>query len=108
MWLVANVGEEGLGNLLGMRRVVERFGVDVLAYLVLEGMALGYIYHRGLPIHRYRITATTAGGHAWIHAGRPSAIHAMSQLGARLSAINFQKDRKWSLNIGRIEGGTPT
>jgi acetylornithine deacetylase/succinyl-diaminopimelate desuccinylase-like protein len=106
VWLVANVGEEGLGNLLGMRRVVERFGVDVLAYLVLEGMALGYIYHRGLPIHRYRITANTVGGHAWIHAGRASAIHAICELGGRLSQIDIQKDRKWSLNIGRIEGGT--
>jgi acetylornithine deacetylase/succinyl-diaminopimelate desuccinylase-like protein len=106
VWLVANVGEEGLGNLLGMRRVVERFGADVLAYLVLEGMALGHIYHRGLPIHRYRITANTVGGHAWIHAGRASAIHAMTQLGASLTQINMHMDRKWSLNIGRIEGGT--
>ena len=106
VWLVANVGEEGLGNLLGMRKVVERFGEDVLAYVVLEGMALGHVYHRGLPIHRYRIIANTTGGHAWIHAGRASAIHSIAQLSARLSQINIPKDRKWSLNIGRIEGGT--
>lgn len=106
VWLVANVGEEGLGNLLGMRQVVNRFGENVLAYLVLEGMALGHIYHRGLAIHRYRITASTAGGHAWIHAGRASATHAICRLGAQLSKITLPIEGRWSLNIGQITGGT--
>lgn len=38
LWLVANVAEEGMGNLLGMTAVVDRFGSDVRAYLVLEGI----------------------------------------------------------------------
>ena len=105
IWLVANVGEEGLGNLLGMRKVVERFNNDVLAYLVLEGMALGHIYHRGLPIHRYRLRAKTTGGHAWIHTGRTSAIHHCCLLGASFSRIALPDGPRWSLNIGRIEGG---
>ena len=41
LWLVGNVGEEGLGNLCGMSAVVDRFRADVRAYLILEGMALG-------------------------------------------------------------------
>ena len=106
IWLVANIGEEGLGNLLGMRKVIEKFGDEVLAYLVLEGMALGHVYHRGLPIHRYRLRAKTAGGHAWIHTGRASAIHQLCQLGASLSQIALPNEPRWSLNIGRIEGGT--
>lgn len=106
IWLVANVGEEGLGNLLGMRKVVEKFGPDVLAYLVLEGMALGHIYHRSLLIHRYRVRAMTTGGHAWIHAGRASAIHQICQLGTRLAQIELPKEPRWSLNIGRIGGGS--
>jgi tripeptide aminopeptidase len=106
IWLVANVGEEGLGNLLGMRKVVGHFGENVIAYLVLEGMALGHVYHRGLPIHRYRLQAQTTGGHAWIHAGRASAIHHICQVGARLAQIELPPDPGWSLNIGRIEGGT--
>jgi tripeptide aminopeptidase len=106
IWLIANVGEEGLGNLLGMRKVVEQFGADVLAYLVLEGMALGHVYHQGLPIHRYRISASTIGGHAWIHAGRASAIHLISQIGAKLAKISLPDEPRWSLNIGRIGGGT--
>ena len=55
IWLAANTGEEGLGDLVGMRAVVDRFGERVQAYLVLEGMALGQVYHRGLGVRRYRI-----------------------------------------------------
>lgn len=106
VWLVANVCEEGLGNLRGMRTVVDRFGDHVLAYLVLEGMALGHIYHRALPIHRYRIQASTTGGHAWIHAGRPSAIHNICKIGKRLAEIELPEKPRWSLNIGQIDGGT--
>jgi acetylornithine deacetylase/succinyl-diaminopimelate desuccinylase-like protein len=106
IWLVANVGEEGLGNLKGMRTVVHRFGEDVLAYLVLEGMSLGHIYNRGLPIHRYRISVTAPGGHAWIHAGETSAIHTICKLGTDLSRIQIEEDHRWSLNIGLISGGT--
>jgi tripeptide aminopeptidase len=42
IWFVANTCEEGLGDLRGMKAVVDRFGADVSAYLVLEGMALGH------------------------------------------------------------------
>ena len=66
LWLVSNVCEEGLGDLRGMRAVVERFGDQVLAYLVIEGMALGQIYHRGLGVRRYRIHVRTSGGHSWV------------------------------------------
>lgn len=106
LWLVANVGEEGLGNLKGMKRVVERFGDSVLGYLILEGMALGHIYHRALPVRRYRIEATGAGGHAWIHRDRPSAIHALLRLGERILNIALPESPRTTLNIGRIEGGT--
>ena len=66
LWLVANVCEEGLGNLRGMKAVVERFGDRPLAYIILEGMALGQVYHRGLGVRRYRLTVRTAGGHSWM------------------------------------------
>ena len=45
IWFVANICEEGLGDLRGMKAVVERFGANVQAYLVLEGLALGHVYH---------------------------------------------------------------
>jgi tripeptide aminopeptidase len=106
VWLVANVAEEGLGNLLGMQHVVERFGSAVAGYVVLEGMALGHIYHRGLPVRRFRLRAETDGGHAWIHAGRPSAVHVLVQLAVDLLQIPLPQEPRTSLNIGRIEGGT--
>ncbi|MEW6569413.1 MAG: M20/M25/M40 family metallo-hydrolase [Chloroflexota bacterium] len=104
--LAATVGEEGLGNLRGMTQVVQRFRLQAKAYIVVEGMSLGTIYHRSLPIRRLRLEARAPGGHAWTHAGRPSAAHALLRLGAELLRLPRPDPRKPSLNIGRIEGGT--
>ena len=94
LWFVANVGEEGLGNLRGMRALVDRFGDQPRAYLVLEGMALGQIYHRGLGVSRYRITVSTSGGHSWVDYGSPSAVQELAQIITRLQAIEcFSKSR---------------
>lgn len=106
LWLVANVGEEGLGDLRGIRAVVDRFGGDVMAYLVLEGMALGQIYHRALGVQRYRITARTGGGHSWVDYGRPSAIHELAELVTRITAISVPAKPRSTLNVGVISGGT--
>jgi acetylornithine deacetylase/succinyl-diaminopimelate desuccinylase-like protein len=106
IWFVANVGEEGLGNLVGMRHVIAKFGGEVSGYIVIEGMALGHIYHRGLPVRRYQITADGTGGHAWIHNKRPSAIHALIEVGRKLVALELPSTPKTTLNIGKLHGGT--
>lgn len=106
VWLVATVAEEGLGNLLGMQHVVERFGDRVSAYIALEGMSLGYVYNRALPVRRFRISAQTGGGHSWIHAGRPSAIHSLVDLVHELAILPNSEGARTSLNVGLIEGGT--
>ena len=106
LWLVANVGEEGLGNLRGMRALVDRFGDQPRAYLVLEGMALGQIYHRGLGVSRYRITVTTPGGHSWVDYGRPSAVHVLADIITRLHALEIPEQPRTTLNVGVIAGGT--
>ncbi len=105
VWLVADVCEEGLGNLRGMSAVLARFGDRPLGYIVLEGMALGQIYHRSLPSRRYRISIHTPGGHSWLHAGRPSAIHALIGTGISLLGLDLPREPRATLNIGRIEGG---
>jgi tripeptide aminopeptidase len=105
LWLVATVGEEGLGNLRGMREVVDRFGAHVRAYIVIEGTALGQVYHRGLGVRRYRITATTAGGHSWSDHGRPSAIHELAGLITRLTSLPLPDQPRTTLNVGVIAGG---
>ena len=106
LWLVANVCEEGLGDLRGIRAVVNRFGAGVLAYLVLEGMALGQVYHRGLGVRRYRIAVRTSGGHSWIDYGKPSAIHELAALSTRLAALELPRTPRTTLNIGVISGGS--
>ena len=106
IWFVANVGEEGLGDLRGMKAVVDRFGSDVQAYLVLEGLALGHIYHRAVGVKRYRVTAKTAGGHSWSDYGKPSAIHELSKLVVELTSLELPEQPRTTMNVGKISGGT--
>ena len=106
LWLVANVCEEGLGDLRGMSAVVDRFGADVHAYLIIEGLSLGYIQHRALGVQRYRVTAKTTGGHSWSDYGQPSALHELSALVMQLTAIPLPDDPRTTMNVGRMGGGT--
>ena len=107
VWFVANVCEEGVGDLHGMKAVVERFGADVHAYLVLEGMALGHVYHRAVGVKRYRVTVKTRGGHSWSDYGQLSAIHELSKLIVQLSSMELPKEPRTTMNVGKISGGTP-
>ena len=106
LWFVANVGEEGLGDLRGMRAVVDRFGRDVIGYLVLEGLALGHIYHRAIGVKRYRIRIRTAGGHSWSDYGQPSAVHELASLMTQLTSINLPREPRTTMNIGTLSGGS--
>jgi len=106
VWFVANVCEEGLGDLRGMKAVVDRFGADVQAYLVLEGLALGHVYHRAVGVKRYRVTAKTAGGHSWSDYGKPSAIHELSRLILELTSLALPNHPRTTMNVGKISGGT--
>jgi tripeptide aminopeptidase len=106
VWLVANVGEEGLGNLSGMKAVVDRFGEKARAYIILEGMSLGQIFHQGLGVKRYRITLNTKGGHSWVDYGEKSAIHELAELIMKIRSLNFPSEPRTSYNIGTLSGGT--
>ncbi len=106
LWLVANVGEEGLGDLRGMKAVVDRFNALPQAYLILEGLAFGQVYHRALGSKRYRITAETKGGHSWVDFGAPSAIHELAGLITRLVSLPLPHKPRTTLNVGVIAGGT--
>lgn len=106
LWLAANTGEEGLGNLRGMRAVVERFGSLPKAYIVLEGMGLGEVLHQGLGVARYRLSVVAPGGHSWSNHGKPSAIHELARLATRLVDLPLPAEPRTTLNIGTILGGT--
>lgn len=106
IWFAANVCEEGLGDLRGMKAVVDRFGADVHAYLVLEGLALGHVYHRAVGVKRYRITARTSGGHSWSDYGQPSAVHELAKLVVELASLSLPTHPRTTMNVGKISGGT--
>jgi tripeptide aminopeptidase len=106
IWFVANVGEEGLGDLRGMKAIVDHFGGDVHAYLVLEGLALGHVYHRAVGVKRYRVTARTSGGHSWSDYGQPSAVHELAKLVVALTSLELPGHPRTTMNVGRISGGT--
>jgi acetylornithine deacetylase/succinyl-diaminopimelate desuccinylase-like protein len=106
VWFTTNVCEEGLGDLRGMNGVVDRFGADVRAYLVIEGTALGHVYHRGIGVVRYRVTVRTAGGHSWSDYGEPSAIHEAARLVTQITALPVPATPRTTLNVGLISGGT--
>lgn len=105
LWFVATSCEEGLGDLKGVRMAYKRMESRIGAVINLEGMALGHIYHAGISSHRVRITVHTEGGHSWLHFGRPSAIHVLMQLGARITEITPPSSPRTTFNIGVIEGG---
>ena len=106
VWFVANVCEEGLGNLKGMWTVVRRLQPKIGAVVVLEGGMYGSVIHKAIGVHRRRLTVTTDGGHSWSDFGTPSAIHELCRIGAVLAGMKVSKKPRTSYNLGVIEGGT--
>ena len=105
IYLVANVGEEGLGDLRGMRAVVERFGGRAV-YVVVEGGLFGQLTHQAIGVRRYRIEVTAPGGHSWGGFGAASAIHVLGHLIAAIDRLEVPAAPKTTYNVGNIEGGT--
>lgn len=106
IWFVANTGEEGLGDLRGMRAAVERLQGKIGAAIVIEGMGLGRIVHEALGSRRYRITAHAPGGHSWSNFGTASAIHALVLLASEIVQLKVPASPRTTFNIGKISGGT--
>jgi acetylornithine deacetylase/succinyl-diaminopimelate desuccinylase-like protein len=105
IWFVANSCEEGLGDLKGAKAAFATLKDKINAVINIEGMALGHIYNAGIAVHRLHITATADGGHSWQHFGRPSAIHAIVELGAKITALDVPTTPRTTFNIGMIDGG---
>ena len=106
IWFIGNVGEEGLGNLKGMIEIINVLGILPLAYIVLEGIGLGNIYHQALGVNRLRVAIKTPGGHSWENFMSPSAIHEMANFISSMQKINIPASPKTSYNVGVIHGGT--
>ena len=117
IWLVANSMEEGIGDLRGMRRVVDRLhcverppaakGRGALgAVIVLEGVGLGRTVHQALGVRRYRISAAAPGGHSWGDFGAASAVHGLVSAAEEILKMQVPQTPRTTFNIGRIGGGT--
>ncbi len=106
VWFVANVGEEGLGDLCGMRAAVERLRAQIGTAIVLEGCDFGTLHHQAIGVRRYKIEAIAPGGHSWGNFGSPSAIHVLTRLAAQITEVELPRTPRTTFNIGMIEGGT--
>ncbi len=106
IWLVANSGEEGLGDLRGMRAAVDRLQAQLGACIVIEGMGLRRVVHHALGSRRFRIRVSAPGGHSWSDFGNTSAVHLLVQLAADLTKLHTPTTPRTTFNIGRITGGT--
>lgn len=102
--LTGNVGEEGLGNLRGITRVLDDHG-EIGAVIAVEGQNLGRITHIAVGSVRLRVTVTGPGGHSWGDYGNPSAIHAAARYIEALSRIPATNSPKTTLSVGMISGG---
>jgi acetylornithine deacetylase/succinyl-diaminopimelate desuccinylase-like protein len=109
--LIANVGEEGEGNLSGMRHLCRQ--PDLLArighFLVLDGAATDHITAQALGSRRFEIVFSGPGGHSWSDFGIGNPVHALSRAIAAFidhRPLDPRTSPKVSVNIGVIEGGT--
>lgn len=103
--LVATVGEEGLGNLRGMRAAIEAFGNEVDYVIALDG-SMGSLVRQGVGSRRFRLSVVAEGGHSWGAFGSPSAIHSIAKMVAQISEIRVPANPKTTFNVGTIRGGT--
>lgn len=103
--LAGTVGEEGLGNLRGIKQLVADMGSGLSAALIIDGY-LGSITHIGVGSRRFRISVTAKGGHSWQDYGQPSATHALGSIIHRLAELKLPREPRCSLNVGTISGGS--
>lgn len=104
---VGNVGEEGEGDLRGIRHIYRNGAREnIAAHLVLDGAGHEAAVTHALGSQRYRVTITGPGGHSWTDAGRPNPIVLLSQAIQRFSAVSVPDIPRTTINVGTIEGGT--
>lgn len=103
---VANVGEEGLGDLRGVRHLFnEELKGRATHFISVDGIGLD-ITNTAVGVVRYRATFRGPGGHSYGAFGLPSPIHAMGRAIEKISRFEVPKQPKTTFNVGKIEGGT--
>lgn len=108
--LVANVGEEGEGNLSGMRYLCRpsAMGNLIRAFLILDGPATDHITSQALASRRFDVTFSGPGGHSWSDYGIGNPVHALSRAITLFTETRFNcaVSPRSSYNFGILEGGS--
>jgi acetylornithine deacetylase/succinyl-diaminopimelate desuccinylase-like protein len=104
----ANVGEEGEGNLRGMRHLFQHspYKGRIRSAIALEGSGNATVVDRALGSRRLRVTVSGPGGHSWADAGRPNPILALAAALVAISKLRLPSNPRTTLNCGTIAGGT--
>ncbi len=100
-----NVGEEGLGNLCGIRALLDTWAGQIDTVIAVEGHGVDEVRVAGIGSTRLEITLTGEGGHSWAAFGKPSAIHAMGTVIHHMSRLNVPHVPKTTYNVGLVDGG---
>ena len=105
---VGTVGEEGEGNLRGVRHLLTRgrWASRVEAFLSFDGPGVDRITNRALGSRRYRVEIAGPGGHSWGDFGLPNPVHALGRAVSKLAGYPLPREPRTTFNVGRIEGGT--
>ena len=106
---VGTVGEEGEGNLRGVRHLLTRGSWSkrkIDAFLSFDGPGVDRITNRALGSRRYRVEFNGPGGHSWGDFGIPNPVHALGRAISRLAAYPAPKEPRTTFNVGSVVGGT--
>jgi acetylornithine deacetylase/succinyl-diaminopimelate desuccinylase-like protein len=103
---VADVGEEGEGNLRGMRALVDAFKPKLKSVIVLDGSGTDHVTTKALASRRLEATIAGPGGHSWSDFGMPNPINALVRGSVRFINTKVPVAPRTTFNIGQIEGGT--
>lgn len=105
---VATVGEEGLGDLRGVKYLFLKsdYRDRIKAFISIDGAKPGRITNSALGSKRYRVTVTGPGGHSYGAFGLVNPAHALGQIIARFTSVGVPGDPKTTYNVGRLGGGT--
>lgn len=106
---VGVVGEEGLGDLRGMKHIFRDGGPDIDAWVEIDGGGISRVVSMGLGSVRYRVTYEGPGGHSWGAFGLANPAHALGRAVRHFQDVADTLTRsgpRTSYNVGRIGGGT--
>ncbi|HYT06342.1 MAG TPA: M20/M25/M40 family metallo-hydrolase [Rugosimonospora sp.] len=103
---VADVGEEGEGNLRGIRKLVEEYRKQLRYVIALDGASIDYVTTAALASRRVEITISGPGGHSWSDFGVPNPIDALARGIALFLKTPPPDSPRTTFNVGSIEGGT--